>query len=718
MSDRKGMKTAFHLACLGAVSVLAILFIDRILPLVDSSHRKDMVIPSFQEVRNNYRKSDAYLYDRHGEVIHELRIDFRFRRLRWTPLAEVSPALRKAVLWSEDRRFFQHHGVDWLALLTSAFRNLVSGERRGASTITMQLASVLMEGIRPEGARRTIARKWKQIRAARAMEKTWSKEEILEAYGNLVSFRGELQGISAASRVLFGKDPSGLNETESLILASLIRSPEAPVEAVIRRACLLGASMKAGTNREEIAARSRETLSGPYVPRPGMALAPHVAAALLRNGKEEAMSTLDGRLQKFASEIVKYSLGALEGRNVRDGAILVVENGTGEVLAYVANGGTFSSARFVNGIRAKRQAGSTLKPFLYALAFEKHYLTPASLLKDTPVDVPTSGGIYSPDNYDSRFRGMVTARMALASSMNVPAVRTLALVGEDSFVRKLDELGFQDLKEGEHYGLSLALGTPDVSLWELVNAYRTLANGGVRNELKITASGGKGTGRRVFSRETAFLVSHILSDREARSPTFDLENPLSTSFWTAVKTGTSKEMRDNWCVGYSRKYTVGVWVGNFSGEPMWDVSGMTGAAPLWFGIMKYLHKDASSAPPPAPKGVLVREVVFPDEGVTRQEWFLKGTETDVVRKEDIPASAKILYPALGEVIALDPDIPPGRQRIFFESSSRGCDYRWMLNGQDLGCADKVSWPPERGTHNLALADGDNHVVNDVTFTVR
>jgi penicillin-binding protein 1C len=449
-----------------------------------------------------------------------------------------------------------------------------------------------------------------------------------------------------------------------------------------------------------------------------MALAPHVAAALLRDGKEEAMSTLDGRLQKFASEMVKYSLGALEGRNVRDGAILVVENGTGEVLAYVANAGTFSSARFVNGIRAKRQAGSTLKPFLYALAFEKRFLTPASLLKDMPVDVPTSRGIYSPDNYDSRFRGMVTARMALASSMNVPAVRTLAVVGEDSFVRKLDELGFRDLKGGEHYGLSLALGTPDVSLWELVNAYRTLANGGVRNELKITAGGGKGTGRRVFSRETAFLVSHILSDREARSPTFDLENPLSTSFWTAVKTGTSKDMRDNWCVGFSRKYTVGVWVGNFSGEPMWDVSGMTGAAPLWFGIMKYLHKDASSTPPPAPKGVLVQEVAFPDEGVKRQEWFLKGTETDVVRKENMPASAKILYPALGEVIALDPDIPPERQRIFFESSSRDCDYRWMLHGQDLGCADRVSWSPKRGTHNLALVDGDNHVVNVVSFTVK
>ena len=197
-------------------------------------------------------------------------------------------------------------------------------------------------------------------------------------------------------------------------------------------------------------------------------------------------------------------------------------------------------------------------------------------------------------------RATVSARTALASSLNIPAVRTLSLIGEETFVRKLSQLGFGQLKPNGFYGPSLALGSADVSLYELVNAYRTLANNGIWSELRVTFRKGKRRKRRVYSDSAAFLVSDILSDREARSTTFSLENPLSTRFWSAVKTGTSKDMRDNWCIGYSEKYTVGVWVGNFSGEPMWDVSGITGAAPVWLEIMNHLHKDGPvDVPPPA-----------------------------------------------------------------------------------------------------------------------
>ena len=209
---------------------------------------------------------------------------------------------------------------------------------------------------------------------------------------------------------------------------------------------------------------------------------------------------------------------------------------------------------------ASPRLGSALKPFLYGLALERRLLTPASLLEDTPLDISVAGGLYRPRNYDEQFRGLTTMRTALAASLNSPAVRILELVGTDAFVQQLRSLGLEGAVEsGDYYGPALALGSVDASLWELVNAYRTLANGGVRSALRLVPGTPRATAaHRVYSEATSFLLSHILSDRESRSPAFGLENPLATRFWSAVKTGTSKEMRDNWCVGYTRHYTVGV----------------------------------------------------------------------------------------------------------------------------------------------------------------
>ena len=239
---------------------------------------------------------------------------------------------------------------------------------------------------------------------------------------------------------------------------------------------------------------------------------------------------------------------------------------SGDVLAYIGNNGVRSSARYVDGTRALRQAGSILKPFLYALAFDRKVLTPVSLLDDSPLELAVGGGSYRPRNYDEQFHGLVTARTALASSLNIPAVRTLQLVGVEDFWSTLRRLGFRSLEESEFYGPSLALGTADICLEDLVNAYRSIANGGVLTASRLTPDTPRSKEGRVFSRGAAFLVSDILSDRESRALTFGLENPLATRFWTAVKTGTSKDMRDNWCVGYSERYTVGVWIGNFSGR--------------------------------------------------------------------------------------------------------------------------------------------------------
>jgi penicillin-binding protein 1C len=412
----------------------------------------------------------------------------------------------------------------------------------------------------------------------------------------------------------------------------------------------------------------------------------------------------------------------LRSQNVTDGAVLVIENRTGEILAYVSLSGDPAHGRFVDGVQAKRQAGSTLKPFLYALAFDKKILTPASVLEDTPLDIAVFAGIYQPRDYDSEFKGLVTSRTALASSLNVPAVKTLSLVGLEPFLITLRHVGIKGLnEEGDFYGPSLALGSIDVSLWELVNAYRCLANSGQWSELRLSPAGTEvARSHKVFSREAAFLVSDILSDRGARSATFGLENPLSTRFWTAVKTGTSKDMRDNWCVGYSQRYTVGVWVGNFSGEPMWNVSGISGAAPVWIEIMNRLHAAENSPEMRPPQSLVKQEIRFP-EGIesARAEWFMQGTEPNAEGQEVGQFNQRIVYPPSGTVIALDPDIPPELQKIFFVSQPRTGHLQWVLNDHAIMEGGKdYPWAPQAGSYTLSLIDAKGHAVDTVQFEVR
>src|SRR5512139_616491 len=621
-----------------------------------------VALPTYQEVRQSYVKSDSLLLDCHGEVLHELRTDPLRRRLDWTLLKNISPVLKEAVIQAEDKRFYEHGGVDYRSIGAALIQGLTSEGLRGASTITMQLASVLDKELQTKNGRRSIWQKERQVQNAWEVEKRWSKAEIFEAYLNLVTFRGELQGILAASRGLFGKDPHGLGQSESLILASLIRSPNASSSELVKRVTHLNKAMDWKMDEEEILSKVRQIFLGPNLPRPQEDLAPHVARSLLKGRPHgsEVTCTLDGKIQRFAIDRLTQQLLSLKSQNVRDGATLVLENSTGNVLAYVSYSGEPSYSRFVDGVQAKRQAGSTLKPFLYGLAFEQRILTPASLLDDSPLDIAVISGVYQPQNYDSQFKGFVTSRVALASSLNVPAVKTLSLVGIEPFLKKLRQLGIKGLHEsGDFYGPSLALGSADVSLWELTNAFRCLANGGQWSGLRFT-SGKNGSPReeRVFSKEATFLISDILSDREARSTTFGLENPLSTRFWTAVKTGTSKDMRDNWCIGYSRKYTVGVWVGNFSGEPMWNVSGMAGAAPVWLDVMNHLHRRTPSKAPKAAPGLVQRQVAFRGNlEPTRTEWFIAGTQPEeAIVLERQHGIARIVYPQPATIITLDPDI--------------------------------------------------------------
>jgi penicillin-binding protein 1C len=685
--------------------------------------------PSYETVRAEFRPSEQRLLDRHGEPIHELRVDMSRRRLPWTAIADISPVTLAAVVQAEDRRFYAHGGVDSRAAAGGLWQALSGGSRRGASTLTMQLAAQLYPGLRARAGGRGPKEKWAQMRAAWALEAGWDKGRILEAYLNLVSFRGELQGIAAASQGLFGKTPAGLDGMESWLLAALLRSPNAAPERVAERACRLAEA--AGEACRGLRSLAQAALRRPpEIPRQ-VALAPHVARKLLRAPETrrhdrtrpseswQIASTLDAGLQRGALAALRHQLRQLEDRNVRHGAVLAVDNASGEVLVYVGNPGEDQDTRYVDGVQAPRQAGSTLKPFLYALALEARLLTAASMLEDSPLNLTTPTGLYVPQNYDHASRGFVSVRTALAASLNIPAVRALVLVGTERFVSRLRELGFRQItQDGDYYGYSLALGSAEVTLWELVNAYRTLALGGVAGRLVLGPDHAAPPSRRVMDGGEAFIVSDILADPAARSVTFGLDSALATPIPSAVKTGTSKDMRDNWCIGYSPRYTVGVWVGNFDGEPMHDVSGVTGAAPVWHELMDRLHRDQTGLRMVPPGGVVTREVSFdPAAEAPRREWFLAGTAMDRIR---FTAAAnrrpRIAYPGRDMTIALDPDIPAGRERLFFRAEPALPGLRWELDR--VAVVASAGWRPVPGRHQLELIDHAGKVQDRTTFAVR
>lgn len=702
-------------------------------------------LQSFADVQHEFRSSEASLYDRKGQLLQQIRLNPNERRLSWIALEDVSPALRNALVASEDRRFYAHSGVDWSAVAAAAWGNLWNTRTRGASTITMQLAGLLDDDLRRRSAPRSIKQKMSQVMVAQQLERNWRKDQILEAYLNLVSFRGELVGIHALSRVLFGKHPSGLSQREAAIAVALIRGPNAMPVRVAERACrilqeqhaaqeckgledfTLLALVRTGSNSEVIVTTSAPQLS------------PHLARKLLRAPGQVVRSTLDAGVQRFANDALRRQLASLVERNIEDGAIVVLDNASGDVLAWVGSSGTFSNAADVDGVVALRQAGSTLKPFLYELAIEKKWMTAASILNDAAINLPTASGLYIPQNYDKQFKGLVSVRTALASSLNIPAVRTLVTVTPTTFFERLQGLGFQLRESGDYYGYSLALGSADVSLLALSNAYRALANQGLYSGVRTTLADPVVKMNKVMEPGAAFIIGDILSDRSARSRTFGLENALSTRIWTAVKTGTSKDMRDNWAVGYSDRYTVGVWVGNASGLPMWDVSGVTGAAPIWQEVMQYLHSrdQLRQQIPQQPAGVVQQEIRYADKiEAPRQEYFLAGTEQSLIttaRSDDIAIA--IRYPTPGMLVALDPDIPPQRQRIRFAADGLSSGW-WRLDGKLLApptvkngrkanrqtvAADPqlaLDWMPWPGRHVLELLDHKMAVVDQVRFEVR
>jgi penicillin-binding protein 1C len=586
------------------------------------------------------RVESLTLEDRNGLVLRSTRAGDGALQ-RWLRLADVDPDLLEAFVAGEDHRFYDHPGVDVRAVGRAIRENMRARRvRSGASTITMQLARLL----RPSGGR-TLRGKVLQAFWALRLEAHLSKQEILEQYLNRVPLGQGTVGVDAAAALYFNASAARLSLGQAALLAGLASAPStdnpfvAPDRARSRRATVLGRIGRYGFATVDALDRaSREPLVAPRSNPPF--LAPHFTSRVLQWLDTAAgtwRTSLDLPLQTALESEVRHTVTTLSDRGVREAALVVLDNATGELLAWVGSPDFWAdSAGQVDMVVSPRQPGSALKPFLYGLAFDRGY-TPASVLPDVARAYATATGPYQPRNYDRRFHGPVRAREALASSYNVPAVELADRVGAASLLRVLHGAGFRSLtRSAEFYGLGLALGNGDVTLLELANGYRGLAEGGVWRAVEwraVAPDQRSAQDRRFVSAGSAALVVDILADPTARIPGFGVETPFDFPFPAAVKTGTSHHFTDNWAVGVTGGFTVAVWVGNFDGQPMRGVSGVTGAGPLLHGAMLVTARRYAPGDLPSPRSVgatRVRICALSGLRATAgcpdlDEWFLPGT---------------------------------------------------------------------------------------------
>ncbi|MEY4562352.1 MAG: hypothetical protein RLZZ618_1629 [Pseudomonadota bacterium] len=524
----------------------------------------------------------------------------------WTPLAQIDPRLVNAVQWYEDRWFRWHPGVNPVSLVRGAWTSYTGGVRRGASTLTMQLARRLyrLDTGSPWG-------KFKQVGAALWLEARYGKAELLEAYLNLAPYGGNIEGVGAASLVYFGKRAAHLSLPESLALAVIPQnpnrrgsnaSPEAWPQALKAARERLWLSMQAGRGAQAAGAARDAELDLPLKLRTVKQLpfgAPHAVQALAAQLSPEAQSTLSlhGPTQAAVERAVQQFVERRSPMGVNNAAALLVDTSTMQVKAWVGSADYFNDAidGQVNATTAKRSPGSTLKPFIYGLAVDQGVLHPRSILKDAP----TSFGTYSPENFDGRFEGPITAQDALVKSRNVPAVQVSARLKEPNLYEFLRRAGVSKLAPEHYYGLALSLGGGEVSMTELASLYAMLANGGELSPLSyLHDASDRKPAQRLMSDEAAFITLDMLQ----RNPRPDTGRPAFPA--VAWKTGTSWGFRDAWTAGVFGRYVLVVWVGNFDGSSNPVLVGVKTAAPLFFNIVDSLRSQgldpgAMARPTPA-----------------------------------------------------------------------------------------------------------------------
>lgn len=634
-------------------------------PLLFLWYSRDLPTPG-KLVISKY--SDATrIYDKKGELLYSVYQD---ENRTYVKLNEIPKYLQQGTIAIEDKDFYTNKGFSPIAYLRVAKNAALGQGLAGGSTISQQLVkNVLLTN------ERSLPRKIKELILSIQVNQTYSKDQILEMYLNNIPYGGTAVGAEAASQMYFGKKVKELNLAESAFLAGLPQSPSiySPfsgndyyidrTEAVLKRMVEDGYITKDQQKKAlvdiERYAFKKENVTGIKAPHYVMyvkeVLAKQFGENMVTTGGLQVTTSLDYDIQKKTEEVVKEEVDKLKAHKVGNGAAVVADPKTGEILAMVGSKDYFDTendGNFNVAISNTRQPGSSMKPVMFATAFEKGY-TPATLLMDVKTEFPTPESVesvYKPVNYDGKYHGPVQVRFALGNSLNIPAVKMLAMVGVEPVMQKAYEMGIENWKPTDeamkNVGLSLVLGGRETSLLNEITAYSVFANKGVRQDpvtvLKVTDKNGKvlyehkkTSGKKVLSEEVAFLISHILLDNNARSQAFGTRSYLTISGKTvSVKTGTTDDKRDNWTIGYTPSYVVGVWVGNNDNSPMNPTiaSGITGASPIWNKIMTYVLKGKADEEFEKPSNVEAREIDAFGGGLphggqpTRSEFFIKGTE--------------------------------------------------------------------------------------------
>ncbi|PSR54731.1 penicillin-binding protein 1C [Adhaeribacter arboris] len=522
--------------------------------------------------------------------------------------SEINSLLKKAILLKEDRYFYYHPGINPMALGRALANNVVSGKTTsGASTITMQVARLLYP------KERTLKNKVIELFRALQLEWLYSKDEILTLYLNLVPFGGNIEGVKAASVLYFQQSPQELNLAQAITLTVIPNKPSSlriglqnnRIVAFRNKWLRYFARQKAFPEKELTDAINEPLVA---VRTEAPQVAPQFAYRLLRQYPNQAIlkTNLNRTIQEKVSQLAYNYLPQLRTKNIRNASVLVINNQTKAVEAYLGSA-DFSDSEYggqVDGVRAIRSPGSTLKPFLYAVAFDKGFITPRTVISDVPVDYAG----YRPENYFGNYNGNITMEYALATSLNIPAVKILDQVGVPAFVDKLKQAEFTQIKkDGNQLGLSLILGGCGVKLEELTALYAALANQGRYTPLRWLQTEKLNFKRQVISPAASYIVNQILTQLQRPDLPHNFQNSghLPKIAW---KTGTSYGRKDAWSIGYNKKYTVGVWVGNFSGEGVPELNGTDSATPLLFDIFNTIDYNSSNDWFTAPANLARRSV--------------------------------------------------------------------------------------------------------------
>jgi penicillin-binding protein 1C len=661
------------------------------------------------------------------------------------PLYEIPEFIQKAFIVSEDKRFYSHHGVDWRARLHALWQNgkSLSGVR-GASTITEQVVRMWHPRVR------SIWSRWLEGIEAARMEKVFSKAQILDFYLNQVPYTGQRRGIAQAAKFYFDREIDTLNRKEILALAVMVRAPsrldihkkQSNIDrSVIRLAGLIKKHGLIDNHEEaEILKEAIQIKESEFSidAQSFIDFLYRARTSLLSPGIGQINTTIDASLQTMVKTILENRVKDLSRSGIDNGAVIILDNQSHEILAWINSGrrSEETPGSWIDAASTPRQPGSTLKPFAYALALEKGW-TAATLIDDSPLAEAVGTGLHSYHNYSHVHYGLLTLRNALGNSLNIPAVRTLQFIGVENFLTSLHQLGMNSLQQtSDFYGDGMVLGNGEITLYELVQAYGTLANRGIYHPFKMLLNEETKPDaiHKVFSPEAASLIGNILSDPGARRLEFGYGGLLNFPVQTAVKTGTSSDYRDAWAIGYNNRYTIGVWMGNLDRDPMDGITGSKGPAMVLRSVFAELNRNQETQPLYLSPRLVKAEVRMDsgdggkDAGMSYSEWFMPGTPPkSAVATYLKDRTIALVQPSSGLQLAMDPRIPDDKEAFSFKLSwlPKGASVEWYVDN-DLKATtscDSYLWPVTKGAH-VAMArvrqtdTGKIHETLSVDFIVK